>query len=59
MAKTQVFCGMLVHATKRDYMKILPNHAIGVKDGKVSIIVKAWNCWNVQRDIVVSAFILC
>lgn len=46
MAKTQVFCGMLVHATKRDYMKILPNHAIGVKDGKVSrsIIVKAWNC---------------
>lgn len=37
MAKTQVYCGMFVHSTKKDYMRILQNHAIGVKEGKVGI----------------------
>lgn len=39
MAKTQVYCGMFVHSTKNDYMKILQNHAIGVKEGKVSSLI--------------------
>lgn len=38
MAKIQVYCGMFVHSTKNDYMKILQNHAIGVKEGKIVFV---------------------
>ncbi|XP_061189720.1 guanine deaminase-like [Saccostrea echinata] len=38
MAKTQVYCGMVVHSTRKDCLKILQNHAIGVKEGKIVFI---------------------
>lgn len=46
MAKTQVYCGMFVHSTKKDYMRILQNHAIGVKEGKVGININSMCLYN-------------
>lgn len=46
MAKTQVYYGMFVHSTKKDYMRILQNHAIGVKEGKVGININSMCLYN-------------
>ncbi|XP_048729352.1 guanine deaminase-like [Ostrea edulis] len=38
MGKVQVYCGVLVHATKDECMQILQKHAIAVKDGKIVFV---------------------